>query len=238
MLKKMLPIGIRTFLKRRARKFSRRCRIISISLRGLIESYPWSDKKTRRRLFIDCGSNLGQGFGFFNRLYPLSLYDFVLIEPNPNCVQILRSRHGDDARISLIEAAVWTGEEQLSFFGVNEGGKGEFSDGGSLVREHNSGMYDHAATDTLVVKAIDFVQLLRSYRGKYSDIVIKMDIESAEYQVLPKLIESGELESVRHIYIEFHSHFMKEPERSRHLRLETEIKAGLSRHGVKYTVWF
>ena len=31
-------------------------------------------------LFIDCGSNLGQGFTFFEQYFHLKIFDFILVE--------------------------------------------------------------------------------------------------------------------------------------------------------------
>src|SRR5262249_16291623 len=58
-----------------------------------------------RGLFIDCGSNIGQGFSYFERRFPLKHFDFILIEPNPFCCDKLRSliaRRGGN--IELIQA--------------------------------------------------------------------------------------------------------------------------------------
>ena len=41
-------------------------------------------------------------------------------------------------------------------------------------------------------------------------IVIKMDIEGAEYKVLPKMIEDGSIEYINSAYIEWHDWFLPE----------------------------
>lgn len=44
---------------------------------------------SEKRLFIDMGSNLGQGFQYFSKFYNPNLFDFLLIEANPNCIDQL-----------------------------------------------------------------------------------------------------------------------------------------------------
>ena len=45
--------------------------------------------KDKKGLFIDCGSNLGQGFTFFEQYFPLKTFDYILVEPNPFCKEEL-----------------------------------------------------------------------------------------------------------------------------------------------------
>ena len=45
--------------------------------------------KDKKGLFIDCGSNLGQGFSFFEQYFPLKTFDYILVEPNPFCKEEL-----------------------------------------------------------------------------------------------------------------------------------------------------
>lgn len=49
---------------------------------------------SQKGLFIDCGSNLGQGFTFFKKYYPLDSFDYMLIEPNPYCLPHLEDITG------------------------------------------------------------------------------------------------------------------------------------------------
>ena len=86
-------------------------------------------------MFIDCGSNIGQGYNHFKKYFKPDRYDYVLIEPNPNCSEILIEKYGDDA--DIIEKGVWTSETELDLFGLDESDD-EFYQGGSLIESHNS----------------------------------------------------------------------------------------------------
>ena len=39
---------------------------------------------SKKNLFIDLGTNLGQGFNYFIKFFKLEKFDYLLVEPNPN----------------------------------------------------------------------------------------------------------------------------------------------------------
>jgi len=187
-------------------------------------------------LFIDMGSNLGQGFEFFSQFYSPDCFDFWFLEPNPNLTQKLSQRIG-----SLYLQNQWKGKGQLiaeavsnangftKFYGLVEDSRGLESDGASIVRNHNSIWYesDHQqAIDVKTVRATDLIQ--RALDNNYKTIVVKMDIEGAEYDALDDLIKSGAIEFVSHLYVEFHSQFINEQERGAVLFREKTIMETLA----------
>lgn len=58
-----------------------------------------------RGLFIDCGSNIGQGYKYFSRYYTPDRYDFVLVEPNKNCLAHLYALRSEKATMEIIGKA-------------------------------------------------------------------------------------------------------------------------------------
>ena len=54
----------------------------------------------------------------------------------------------------------------------------------------------------------DIFNIVESYKqnlDKYDEIIIKMDIEGAEYDILPSLIEVLDNSKTKQFYIEFHN---------------------------------
>ncbi len=45
--------------------------------------------ENKNSLIIDYGSNLSQSFQFFKKSFRTKDFDFILIEPNPNCIKEL-----------------------------------------------------------------------------------------------------------------------------------------------------
>ena len=189
------------------------------------------------RLFVDCGSNIGQGYSFFSKYLPAPLYDAVLIEPNPHCMGTLRESFGDREGIELIEGAAWTENTKLSLFGLVEDERGETTQGASVISEHNSSEYTSDQDAALDVDAFSLGELIADKAPRYEQVVVKMDIESAEYEVLRDLLDTGAAKNITHIFIEFHSEYFKEPESSQYRSLEKRLVDELEAAGVGVTVW-
>lgn len=191
----------------------------------------------RRRLFVDCGSNLGQGYEYFRKFLVPEWYDAILIEPNPNCMRVLKETYGHLPHIRCIEAAVWKEETTLRLFGLVEDHRGEASEGASVVPEHNNSMYESNRERALSVKAISLSRLLHEEAKTYSQIVVKLDVESAEYEVLADLFSTGIPAQVRHFFVEFHSRYFKEPDQGHYRALEESFVSEFRRRRIGFTPW-
>ena len=81
--------------------------------------------------------------------------------------------------------------------------------------------------------------IIKDLAAEYGDRVkvVKMDIESSEYEVLRDLLDTGAAKHITHIFIEFHSEYFKEPESSHYRSLERGWIDELEALGVGVTVW-
>lgn len=189
-----------------------------------------------RGLFIDCGSNLGQGFQQFARHYPTRLFDYVLIEPNPNCQGELRRLASRDAMasIQIIEQAAGTQLGTVRFFGLAQD---PTSQGASMLKEHNSAHYSNDDATAIEVPVFPLADLIEQRAPRYASVILKLDIEGGEYEVLPHLIGRAVHKLIDAAYIEFHTQYMAEPDRSRFLAIEQAVRGRLAADGVNYHVW-
>lgn len=194
-------------------------------------------REGERRLFVDCGSNLGQGYTFFKKYLPPERWDAILIEPNPHCMSVLKKEFGGYANLNFIEGAAWTKNEKLKLFGLVEDERGETTQGASVVADHNSSEYAADQDAAIEVDAFSLAELIAEKAKAYDEIVVKMDIESSEYEVLRDLLDSGAAKNITHIFIEFHSEYFKEPEGSHHRALEKTLASELRTAGVGVTIW-
>jgi FkbM family methyltransferase len=193
-----------------------------------------------RGLFIDCGSNLGQGFDFFRRRFTLDAFDYVLVEPNPNCLASLEAAvqdTGHPERIELITKAAGRGSGTARFYGLTELPARGTSDGASILKDHNSKFYEANERTALEVETFSLSDLIRDRRCTYPVIVLKIDIEGGEYDVLEQILETGMQDALSFVYAEFHSQYMTEPPRSRYLERERAIIAGFAKHHIPFRLW-
>jgi len=137
---------------------------------------------------IDCGANIGISVLNYKRLYPKA--EIIAFEPDPNLAEILRInlKANEIIDIQIVEAAVWIKDGSVPFFL-------EGTDGGRV------NFQDHTLKNTEVAA----VELGR-YLIKRVDL-LKMDIEGAEFVILPAIAEK--LSYVKNILIECHMDMSK-----------------------------
>jgi FkbM family methyltransferase len=94
------------------------------------------------------------------------------------------------------------------------------------------------------VPAIDFSRWLKEMVARHTEadcskpfIVVKMDIEGAEYAVLEELVNDGAIALVNDLMVEFHTQQFDQNQQPRYARREAEIREKLSRFPVQILSW-
>lgn len=179
------------------------------------ERWAWTDARSigndEKVLFVDLGSNLGQGYRWFRRYFRAPNVAFELFEPNPNCLKELEKL--DDvskAKVKLYPWGVGMSEGWFDFYGLHEDEGGKYSQGGSLVKDHNSDRYEPSEQATIKVKVINFSSYLKDKSTEFDKIIVKMDIEGAEVELLEGLLRENTINLIDTLYVEFHSQYQIE----------------------------
>lgn len=148
-----------------------------------------------RRVFIDCGGHKASSVKLFEKHFPhAEKYEIHSFEANPN----LRSFYRKYAeRIKFYPKAVWIKDGYVSFYI----GRNNQNMSASVIKGKKTGMLKKKPIE---VKCIDFSMWLKSNFSKNDYIVLKMDIEGAEYQVLNKMIEDRTIEYVDELFMDWH----------------------------------
>jgi FkbM family methyltransferase len=195
------------------RFFLWRTKILQISFHSRIARRK-INSSGQRGLFLDCGSNVGQGFEFFRRYYPNNLYDYILFEPNPYCFRVLNDKYSglESEGVHLKNVAVGVENTEVDFYGLEDEKGGLYSVGGSTLQEHNSKIHEKSNHASLRVPSIHFPDFLVDVlqRNDYSYVILKLDIEGGEYLVLESLVKANLISRFETIYVEFHSQYMNE----------------------------
>ena len=191
-----------------------------------------------RGLFVDCGSNVGQGFTYFRTHFRPHAYDYLLIEPNPNCVRQLRALVAtDDGTIEIVEAAASDRNGQTRLFGLTDATGGATSLGGSIVLDHPSATSAPDGQQPISVRTVSLSDLIEEKSRVYPAIVMKMDIEGAEYAVLEDLLRSQASRHLASLYVEFHSVYMQKPIRAVYAARERAIRRRFRAAGIPLRTW-
>jgi FkbM family methyltransferase len=194
-------------------------------------------RSVRKCLFLDCGSNVGQGFRWFRNFYKSKNVNFELFEPNPNCWNALAEICSNDSSAKLNKSGVWIENTTRLFYGTGEDEGGKTTEAGSIVKEHNTAIFSFSEDNAFKVKLIDFSELLQKKSKEYDWIVVKMDIEGAEIELLEYLIQSKCIGLINVLYVEFHSMYQVEPQRGITKLREYEIVKAIKRANVALRLW-
>lgn len=179
--------------------------------------------QTGDKIFLDCGGNDGCSVRRFLATFPAAK-DFTIhtFEPNP----AFASHYRKFANLSFHNEAVWISDGHLPFYFS----KTDRQDGSSLYRNKKSGNLDKE--NYLNVKCIDFSSWIMDNFSRDQYIILKMDIEGAEYEVLSKMVRDGTMEYINKLFIEFH--FEKIDIAPEH---HTELLDQLNRFDCKILAW-
>lgn len=173
------------------------------------------------KILIDCGAYTGDSLpvlidrhGPFERI--------ICFEANPG----LRLLPPPDLRIpvELHQVAVWTaaGEQRLFF--------GEHAEGSSLLANKTSGNLSPARS--ALVPTIDFAAWLEQHTGPGDRLTIKMDIEGAEFAVLPRLARHPVRRRIARLWVEWHHNRLHPAWRYRLQRRLLELRYLLAGHPI------
>ena len=159
---------------------------------------------------IDCGVNVGLVSDMFLFLGAR----VVGFEPNPAANNILRKKYRDDDRVKIIEAAVSDKNGEVEF--CKDAGH-SFDTGGNIVGMGG----DSSKRDKYKVPAVRLADKLLELKEQV--YILKLDVEGAEFYIIPDLIKTGAYKKCTHIVCETHARFFDDGE-ARLLNMEKLIE--------------
>jgi FkbM family methyltransferase len=142
--------------------------------------------KTPDPVIIDCGSNIGMSILYFRLIYPSAVIE--AFEPDPKTFEILKRNieYNKIKSVILHNTALGNKSGTTSFF--------------RSTKSTNSGLLRPGESiETLVVP---IQQLSTVLTGKVS--ILKIDTEGSEQALITDLINSGKIQWVSEIVMEFH----------------------------------
>jgi len=166
------------------------------------------------KYFLDCGAWNGYSVRVFRREYDLNCeYEIHSFEPNPRYVPFPKfEKH------TFHNKAIWIKDEVRNFYLDNTTKK---KAGSSLMKEKTTGNLDKK--NPFKVECIDIDRWIKEKFNKDDFIVLKLDIEGAEYKVLPYMIENESIDYINNIFIEWHWNKIRLSE-NEHKELINKIK--------------
>lgn len=149
-----------------------------------------------RKIFLDCGANRGQSIlGAKNQFgSDIEVYSFEAV---PVLYNKLVDKWKNDTKVHLYNNAVWDKEDTVKIYISTE-----WSDASTLYleksdRKINKNIYSE-------VKSIDLSEFIKNNFNPNDYIILKLDIEGAEYDVLYHLAKTNILSYVNKLWGEWH----------------------------------
>ena len=178
-----------------------------------------------KSLFLDLGTNLGQGLREFNKRFNLfnnSSWDIYTFEANLHID--IETMFNDVENLTKIKKAVWIEDGKISFTsrGKNtekmrkEHNEDKFQGGGSrlTIKQGVQKIADHVEIDENEVECFSFSDFIDNKKDSYERIVVKMDIEGAEFEIIEDMKNKDTLKYIDELFMEPHGRFMfREPKK-------------------------
>lgn len=151
-----------------------------------------------KKIFLDCGANKGQSINFaLQTILKNCKYEIHSFETLPLFVTKLNKYFKPNPNIKIYHNAVWDKEGTEKFFISPKS-----TESGTLIKEKTSG---GISIDSFInVPTLDFSKWIVNNLNKTDYIILKFDIEGAEYKVLKHLIQTGTIDYINEFRGEFH----------------------------------
>jgi len=147
-------------------------------------------------VIIDCGANIGMSVLYFKRCFPHST--IIAFEPNPTTFDLLQKNiiSYELSNITLHNLALSNSTGTIPFH-FND-------DKGTLTGSLQSNRGGEKIIEVQCAKLSDLLSEI--------DVVdlIKMDVEGAEQNIVEDLMQSGAIQKVKELIIEFHHNILGE----------------------------
>jgi FkbM family methyltransferase len=175
--------------------------------------------QTVRRASVDVGANVGTALIEQSRLFPD--HSLFAIEPNPS---LLRSLHSTALRIGrpvhVIWGAAWIADGEIDLFMSDRHEASTVIPGKVTLEQYGWPPIDY--TKPIRVPCFDFASWLAGL-AEGADIVVKMDIEGAEYPVLDRMMGTGAINGVTDLFCEWHYDRYPQMSEADHFRIFEQV---------------
>ena len=200
-----------------------------------------------KRIFIDCGTHMFQGFKEFSQTHAIDLsWECYSFEANP--ITYSRSKdiyeqlvkEGYNLTHRNVAVSSYNGTIKVNCEGTDQNWELGWGQGSNTLENpptvdklwgHELKYFDTSRR----VKSIDFSDFIKEVCNEEDYVLIKMDIEGSEFDVLDHLLSSTSASLISEIYVEFHERFFEDSENRKEKK--ESYKVAFEKLGVKFNEW-
>lgn len=147
-----------------------------------------------RYIFVDGGAHIGESVAHFvkSKVYSKYSWEMFSFEANHNLIPSIPNR----PNLTILNKAIWIHDEGVNFY------LGEDTLSSSILKHKKTGNLSKVPTH---VESVDFGKWLKSNFEQDDIILVKLDIEGAEYEVLEQMLMDGSIKYIDVLFVEFHN---------------------------------
>lgn len=149
----------------------------------------------KRNFFIDCGGH--DGCSIIKFLLKNSSFDCYTFEPNPEFHKYYRF-----LPTKLIKNAVHIFNGKVEFIIDTVDGDGSSIISSKIIDYKNIVKNDDCPR--IIIDCIDLSEFILNNTSENDYIILKLDVEGAEYNILKKLLDDNVIDRIDELYCEFH----------------------------------
>ncbi|KAK4359246.1 hypothetical protein RND71_021475 [Anisodus tanguticus] len=158
----------------------------------------------QRYVYVDVGSrSYGSSIvSWFKKQYPKQNKTFEIY-----AVEADKTFHGqykEKKGVTLLPYAAWVRNETLSFEINQDPGHKDVQKGRGMGRIQPVESSGKAASEVDVIQGFDFAEWLKNAVTEKDYVVMKMDVEGTEFDLIPRLIETGAICLIDEVFLECH----------------------------------
>ena len=165
-----------------------------------------------KKVFIDLGFNKGQSVNLFYELIPdYAEYEIHAFEPDPSNF----NSFSKFSNVNFYKNAAWTTDGIVKFYlGSN-----------SFASTLNSSKITNIKQNRYIdVECLDISKFIVNNFKKDDYIILKIDIEGAEYDLLNYMLSTGCLDYINDLFVEFHLNKITNVTPQQHNTLVSELQ--------------
>ena len=194
------------------------------------------------KIFFDCGTHYGEGLRQFSDMFQMNEeWKIHTFEANPVTYEVFKNRRlphlGNNIQAYNYAVTTYDGEIDMYI----ESPDTEIRDtgqGSSIVSKDKWNPQDGILKfkeELVPVPCIDLSKFLELHTSEDDFIVMKLDVEGAEYDILDKMLEDMTLHRISHLFVEFHAKYFTNLQEMQ-LR-EFNLVQRIQREGINLHHW-
>ena len=153
-----------------------------------------------KKVFLDGGFNKGESLDHFINIVPdAHEWEIHAFEPDDRVTENFDNYKDKFDNIVFHKEAIWTTNDGVKFYFANT------PYGNTIIKEKTTGGINE--NNSKMLPSIDLAEFIKTNFKKNDYIILKLDIEGAEYKLLQHLYDDNEVvDYIDDLFVEFHHH--------------------------------